>query len=66
MTTNERRFITYEEARDIFVTKADIAQMEAHLAQMETRLVKWMVGMMLGGIAAAAAVALAVQRLLGG
>ena len=59
MTTNERRFITYEEARDIFATKAD-------LAQMETRLVKWMVGMMLGGMATAAAVALAVQRLLGG
>ncbi len=59
MTTNERRFITYEEARDIFATKAD-------LAQMETRLVKWMVGMMLGGMATAAAVTLAVQRLLGG
>ena len=59
MTTNERRFITYEEARYIFVTKAD-------LAQMETRLVKWMVGMMLGGIAAATAVALTVERILGG
>ena len=59
MTTNERRFITYEEARYIFVTKAD-------LAQMETRLVKWMVGMMFGGMAASAAVALAVQRILGG
>ena len=66
MTTNERRFITYEEARDIFVTKADIAKMKAHLAQMETRLVKWMVGMMFGGMATAAAVALAVQRILGG
>ena len=37
MTTSEQRFITYEEARDIFATKAD-------LAEMETRLVKWMVG----------------------
>ena len=57
MTTSERRFITYEEARDIFATKAD-------LAEMETRLVKWMVGMMLGGMATAATVALVVECLL--
>ena len=58
MTTSEQRFITYEEARDIFATKAD-------LAEMETRLVKWMVGMMLGGMATSATVALVVERLLG-
>ena len=58
MTTSDQRFITYEEARDIFATKAD-------LAEMETRLVKWMVGMMLGGMATAATVALVVERLLG-
>ena len=58
MATSEQRFITYEEARDIFATKAD-------LAEMETRLVKWMVGMMLGGMATAATVALVVERLLG-
>ena len=58
MATSEQRFITYEEARDIFATKAD-------LAEMETRLVKWMVGMMLGGMATSATVALVVERLLG-
>ncbi len=58
MATSEKRFITYEEARDIFATKAD-------LAEMETRLVKWMVGMMLGGMATSATVALVVERLLG-
>ena len=58
MTTSEQRFITYEEARDIFATKTD-------LAEMETRLVKWMVGMMLGGMATSATVALVVERLLG-
>ena len=58
MTTSEQRFITYEEACDIFATKAD-------LAEMETRLVKWMVGMMLGGMATSATVALVVERLLG-
>lgn len=57
MTTSERRYITYEEARDIFATKAD-------LAEMETRLVKWMVGMMIGGMATAATLSLVVQRLL--
>ena len=58
MATSEKRFISYEEARGIFATKAD-------LAEMETRLVKWMVGMMLGGMATAATVALVVERLLG-
>ena len=58
MTTSEKRYITYEEARDIFATKAD-------LAQMETRLVKWMVGMMLGGMATAATLALVIERILG-
>ena len=58
MTTSEQRFITYEEARDIFATKAD-------LAEMETRLVKWIVGMMLGGMVTSATVALVVERLLG-
>ncbi len=58
MTVPEVRCITYEEARDIFATKAD-------LAEMETRLVKWMVGMMLGGMATAATLALVVERLLG-
>ena len=58
MATSEKRFIAYEEARDIFAAKAD-------LAEMETRLVKWMVGMMLGGMATSATVALVVERLLG-
>ena len=58
MTVPEVRYITYDEARDIFATKAD-------LAEMETRLVKWMVGMMLGGMATAATLALVVERLLG-
>ena len=47
--TTEQRFVTYEEARDIFATKAD-------MAQMETRLIKWMVGSQLGFVIAIAAV----------
>ena len=43
----EQNYITYDQAKDIFATKAD-------LAQLETRLVKWMVGMVFGGMIASA------------
>ena len=56
----EQRFITYEEARDIFASKADLArvegQLEARMAQMETRLIKWMIGSQVGLIVAVAAI----------
>ena len=51
----EENYITYSQARDIFATKAD-------LAELETRLVKWMVGMMFGGMVAAAAIASAISN----
>ena len=35
------------------------------LAAMETRMVKWMVGMMMGGMAIAAAIASVITNLLG-
>ncbi len=54
---SEPRYITYDEAKDIFATKAD-------LAQLETRLVKWMVGMVFGGMIASAAIASAVATFL--
>ena len=40
-----------------YATKAD-------LAELETRLVKWMVGMVLGGMVAAAAVASAISNFI--
>lgn len=56
----EQRFITYEEARDIFASNADLArvegQLEARMAQMETRLIKWMIGSQVGLIVAVAAI----------
>lgn len=52
---SEENYITYNQARDIFATKAD-------LAELETRLVKWMVGMMFGGMVAAAAIASAISN----
>ena len=35
------------------------------LAEFETRMVKWMVGMMMGGMAIAAAIASVITNLLG-
>ena len=54
--TTDQRYITYEEARDIFATKADIAQVEARMAQMETRIIKWMIGSQVGLVVAVAAI----------
>jgi len=48
-----------EELRQLnLLTKAD-------LAEFETRMVKWMVGMMMGGMAIAAAIASVITNLLG-
>ena len=75
MAMTEERFITYDEAREIFATKADIAEVKAdiaelrgevkaEIAELETRLIKWMVGTQIGGIAAFAAVATAIIAIL--
>ena len=47
------------EVRNHYATKAD-------LAQMESRLIKWMVGLMVGAIAVASTLTLVVERLLAG
>ena len=46
----------YDAILPTLATKAD-------LAEMETRLIKWMVGLMVAAIAAASTIALVVQRL---
>ena len=43
---------------DRFATRAD-------LANLETRLIKWMVGLMVGSIVAASSIAVLVERLVG-
>ena len=56
-------------ASDSPLTKAELrAELKhyaakADLAELETRLIKWMVGLMVGSIAIASSIALAVQRL---
>lgn len=46
-----------QELRDHYATKED-------LAKLETRLVKWIIGMMLGSAGLAATLAIFVQRLI--
>ena len=54
----DRRVTALETELKHLATKAD-------LKDMEMRLIKWMVGMMVGSIAAAASIALLLQRLIG-
>jgi len=61
--TTDARYITYEQARDVFATKADLADLRVELHQMENRIIKWMVGLMLGSVAIAVSVAVLIQRL---
>ena len=54
----DRRLDDFEKRLDYFATKAD-------LANLETRLIKWMVGLMVGSIVAASSIAVLVERLTG-
>ena len=53
---------------DVAGLKTDVAHLatKADMALQETRLIKWMIGTVVTGMAAAAAVPVAVDRLLGG
>lgn len=60
------------EFREHYATKEDLAQLEvkleSKLGQLESKLIKWMVGVQVGGIAALATVVtaiIAIMRLLG-
>ena len=55
LTRIETRLEGFDER---FASKAD-------LAELETRLIKWMVGLMVGAIAAASSIAVLTQRLTG-
>lgn len=57
-TTTKSKARVLETRYEHLATKAD-------LHALETRLVKWMVGMMFGGMVASAAIAAAVAALLG-
>jgi hypothetical protein len=58
MTTasNEERLARLEAGQEHLATKADLVALEA-------RLVKWMVGLMLGAVVAATAIATLIKRI---
>ncbi len=51
---------------DSLATKEDVANLRVEISQMETRLIKWMVGAVLAGMALAASLTIALQNLLAG
>ena len=55
-SSNEERLARLEAGQEHLATKADLAALEA-------RLVKWMVGLMLGAIVAATAIATLIERI---
>ena len=73
------RLSKLEGAYEHLATKEDVAKLEVRLAQMETRIVqveggiaqaetrivKWMIGLMVSSVAVASAVALLITRLWG-
>ena len=73
----ERRVTRLETAHEHLATKADVAELRTEfsakiselrvdMAKQESRIIRWMVGAMLGGMATAAAIAVAAVRLFGG
>ena len=80
MTTPEERLSRLEGSYEHIATKADLQALEARMikqiadsetrmtkqiAESETRTVKWMVGLMIGSVAAATAIASTVALLVG-
>ncbi len=62
--TNERT-ARIEATLEHLANKSDLAELRAELSKLETRLIRWLVGAVLGGMATAAAITVAIQRLLG-
>ena len=70
MTTSEERLSRLEGAYEHLATKADVESVKVDvesvkvgIARQEARLIKWMVGTVVTGIATATAVVMAVERL---
>ena len=64
MTTLEQRVGQLEGAYTHLATKADVAELRVQMGALESRLIKWMVGLQLGGIVALAALVGAVVAVL--
>ena len=66
MVTLDERVSHLKGKIDSLATKEDVANLRAEISQMETRLIKWMVGTVLAGMALAASLTIALQNLLSG
>ena len=66
MVTLDERVSHLEGKIDPLATKEDVANLRVEMSQMETRLIKWMVGIVLAGMALAASLTIALQNLLSG
>ncbi len=70
LASEDRDRISRLEAKyDSLATKADLAELKAEfkgdLHALESRLTKWMIGLMLGSVTAAVAIAATVDRFAG-
>ena len=70
LASEDRDRISLLEAKyDSLATKADLAELKAEfkgdLHALEARLTKWMIGLMLGSVTAAVAIAATVDRFAG-
>ena len=70
LASEDRDRISRLEAKyDSLATKADLAELKAEfkgdLHALEARLTKWMIGLMLGSVTAAVAIAATVDRFAG-
>ena len=66
MVTLDERVSHLKGKIDSLATKEDVANLRAEMSQMETRLIKWMVGTVLAGMALATSLTIALQNLLSG
>ena len=60
-------YLTRTDLRDELrhhATKEDLAKLEVKISESESRLIKWMIGLMVGAAAVASSVALIIQRIL--
>lgn len=48
--TVEERLIRIEGAYEHLATKADVSQLEIRMVNSEARMIRWMVGLVLGGL----------------
>ncbi|MDE2899095.1 MAG: hypothetical protein OXO54_12315 [Chloroflexota bacterium] len=63
--TLEERVSRLEGGFEHLATKVDVAELRGDLHALESRLLRWMVGAILGSVAAAAAVTGVIVALLG-